>query len=354
MIDAFTRPRARRHCRPGRRLAALLAAAALASNPAADAQSAPAPVTLLNVSYDPTREFYRELNEAFAEHWREQGGGEVRVNQSHGGSGAQARAVIEGLRAHVVSLATQVDIDAIVTLSGRIDPGWRERLANHSAPYTSTVVFLVRAGNPKGIVDWGDLVRHDVAVITPNPKTSGGARWNFLAAWAWAATEFGGDEERVLDYLRRIYGNVPMLDTAARGSMTTFVQRRLGDVLIAWENEAHLALASFGADAFEVVVPSLSVLAAPPVALVDRNAAADGTTEVAHAYLEFLYGPTGQRLAAKHHFRPLYPEHAVPEDLRRFEDLALVSIDDPLFGGWAAVQAKHFAEGGTFDQIFGR
>lgn len=354
MSNAGTRPRAQRSRRLWRRVVAHAFAAAIVAVTAVGAQSPPPTVTLLNVSYDPTREFYREFNEAFALHWREEGGGEVRVNQSHGGSGAQARAVIEGLRAHVVSLATQVDIDAIVSLSGRIDPSWRDRLPNASAPYTSTVVLLVRAGNPKDIGDWGDLVRDDVEVITPNPKTSGGARWNYLAVWAWAATEYGGDEARVLDYLRRVYGNVPMLDTAARGSMTTFVQRKLGDVLIAWENEAHLALASFGADAFEIVVPSLSVLAAPPVALVDRNAAADGTTEVAQAYLEYLYNPVGQRLAAKHSFRPIYPEHADPDDLRRFEELTLIAIDDPLFGGWAAVQAKHFAEGGTFDRIFGR
>lgn len=328
--------------------AVLLAALVTLGFPAA------AQVTLLNASYDPTREFYREFNAAFAEHWLEQHGVEVTINQSHGGSGAQARAVIEGLRADVVSLATQVDIDAIADISGRIDPEWRQRLPHSSAPYTSTIVFLVRAGNPKGITDWGDLVRADVEVVTPNPKTSGGARWNYLAAWAWAATEFAGDEDRVMAFMAGIYANVPMLDTAARGSMTTFVQRRLGDVLVAWENEAHLAVASFGADAFEVVVPSVSVLAEPPVALVDANAEAKGTTAVAQAYLEYLYSPVGQRLAAKHYFRPADPQHADPADSARFVEVTAVPIDDELFGGWAAVQAKHFADGGTLDRIFGR
>ncbi len=316
--------------------------------------SVTAQVTLLNASYDPTREFYREFNQAFADHWLAEHGVTVRVNQSHGGSGAQARAVIEGLRADVVSLATQVDIDAIVRHSGRIDPGWRERLPHGSAPYTSTIVFLVRAGNPKAISDWDDLAREDVEVVTPNPKTSGGARWNYLAAWAWAAAEYGGDEARILDFVAGIYTNVRMLDTAARGSLTTFIQRRQGDVLITWENEAFLAIASIGSDAFEVVVPSISMLAEPPVALVDANVEANGTLAVARAYLEHLYGPDGQRLAAKHFYRPVYPEHAEPTDMARFQPVAMVSVDDPLFGGWAAVQAKHFAVGGTFDRIFGR
>lgn len=334
--------------RPERGFSRLILAALLFVTPAA------AQVTLLNVSYDPTREFYREFNQAFADHWLAEHGVNVRVNQSHGGSGAQARAVIEGLRADVVTLATQIDIDAIASLSGRIDPGWRDRLPHSSAPYTSTIVFLVRAGNPKGIADWPDLVREDVEIVTPNPKTSGGARWNYLAAWAWAAGQFDGDEEQILDFVAGIYANVTMLDTAARGAMTTFVQRRQGDVLIAWENEAHLAIASFGADAFEVVVPSVSILAEPPVALVDANAEANGTLEVAQAYLEYLYSPEGQRLAAKHYYRPVYPEHADPADAARFLEVAMVSIDDPLFGGWAQAQAKHFADGGTFDQIFGR
>jgi sulfate transport system substrate-binding protein len=316
--------------------------------------AAHAQVTLLNVSYDPTREFYREFNEAFAAHWLEETGETVVVNQSHGGSGAQARAVVEGLQADVVTLALQSDVDAIAELSGLIAPDWRERLPNGSSPYTSTMVFVVRAGNPKGIEDWDDLVRDDVAVVTPNPKTSGAARWNYLAAWAWAYREYGGDVERVREFVGAIYRNVAMLDTGARGSTTTFVQRRIGDVLIAWENEALLIVSQFGAEDYEVVVPSVSMLAQPVVAVVDENVDAHGTREVAEAYLEYLYSPEGQRLAAKHFYRPADMSLADPEDAARFAETELVSIDDEMFGGWANAQRVHFGDGGEFDQLFGR
>lgn len=312
-----------------------------------------AQVTLLNVSYDPTREFYREFNEAFAAHWLEQTGESVTINQSHSGSGAQARAVIEGLPADVVTLALQADIDAIAANSGLVPADWRDRLPHGSAPYTSTMVFLVRAGNPKNIVDWGDLVRDDVAVVTPNPKTSGAARWNYLAAWAWAHANLGGTDEAALEYVTALYGNVAMLDTGARGSMTTFVQRRVGDVLIAWENEALLALEKFGADAYQIVTPSISMLAEPTVALVDGNVDKHGVRVVAEAYLEYLYSPEGQRLAAKHYYRPRDMAAADPVDAARFAEVAMVSIDDPLFGGWAAARETHFADGGTFDRIYG-
>ena len=312
-----------------------------------------AQLTLLNVSYDPTREFYREFNEAFAAHWLAETGETVTINQSHGGSGAQARAVIEGLPADVVTLALQADIDAIAANSELLAGEWRERLPNGSAPYTSTMVFLVRAGNPKGIADWGDLLREDVEVVTPNPKTSGAARWNYLAAWAWADANLGGSADASRDFVAALYRNVPVLDTGARGSMTTFVQRRVGDVLIAWENEALLAIELFGADQYQVITPSLSILAQPTVALVDANVDAHGTRPVAEAYLEYLYSPDGQRLAAKHHYRPFDMQNADPRDAADFADIELVTIDDPMFGGWAAAQAEHFAEGGTFDQIYG-
>lgn len=325
-------------------LAVLLAAASFAS----------AQVTLLNVSYDPTREFYREYNEVFAAYWQERTGQTVVVNQSHGGSGAQARAVMEGLQADVVTLALQYDVDAIAQMTGLIDPGWRDRLPNGSSPYTSTMVFVVRAGNPKGIQDWDDLVREDVAVVTPNPKTSGAARWNYLAAWAWAHREFGGDEQAVRDFVGALYRNVAMLDTGARGSTTTFVQRRIGDVLIAWENEALLIVQQLGADQYEVVVPSVSMRAEPSVAVVDANVDAHGTREVAEAYLEFLYSPEGQRLAAKHFYRPADMSLADPEDAARFVATELVSVDDEVFGGWANVAQVHFSDGGVFDQLFRR
>jgi sulfate/thiosulfate-binding protein len=329
-----------------RRLFAVLAASMLASAPAL------AQTTILNVSYDPTRELYEDFNAAFAEHWLAETGEEVEIQQSHGGSGSQARAVIDGLEADVVTLALQADIDAIARESDLIPEDWRSRLGNNSAPYTSTIVFLVRTGNPKGITDWGDLVNEGVEVITPNPKTSGGARWNYLAAWAWADKEFGGDEEQVRAFVAELYRHVPVLDTGARGSTTTFVQRGIGDVLLAWENEAFLALEELGPDQFEIVVPSISILAEPPVALVDANVDAHGTRAVAEAYLDYLYSPEGQAIAAKHYYRPSDPSGADPADLERFPEVTLISIDDPLFGGWAEAQPAHFDDGGMFDQIY--
>jgi sulfate/thiosulfate-binding protein len=331
-----------------RRMAtALMLGAALLITDAAAADT-----VLLNVSYDPTRELYRELNAAFAAHWRARTGETVTIRQSHGGSGAQARAVIDGLDADVVTLAMQSDIEAIVRNSGKIAAGWRERLPNNSAPYTSTMVFLVHKGNPKNIRDWGDLIRSDVQVITPNPKTSGAARWNYLAAWAWAHARYAGDEARVREFVGDVYRNVPVLDTAARGSTTTFVQRGIGDVLLAWENEALLAIEELGPERFEIVVPSISMLAEPTVALVDANVDTKGTRKVAEAYLAYFYSPEGQRIAARHFYRPYQIEHADPTDAARFLAVELVSIDDPIFGGWAKVQPEHFGEGGVFDQIF--
>jgi len=313
-----------------------------------------AQTTLLNVSYDPTRELYREFNAAFIKHWAEKSGQRLAVRQSHGGSGAQARAVIDGLDADVVTLAMQSDIDAIVKNSGKVAADWRTRLPNNSAPYTSTMVFLVRKGNPKNIKDWDDLVKPGIQVITPNPKTSGAARWNYLAAWAYANEKFGGDVKKIQEFVGTIYRNVPILDTAARGSTTTFVQRNIGDVLIAWENEAFLAIRTLGPDKFEIVVPSISTLAEPTVALVDANVDKKGTRAVAQAYLEYLYSPTGQRIAAKNYYRPYQMEHAAPEDAKRFPKVKLITIDDPLFGGWAKAQPEHFGDGGTFDKIYKR
>lgn len=309
-------------------------------------------VTLTNVSYDPTREFYKAYNEAFAAHWKAETGENVEIRTSHGGSGKQARAVIDGLPADVVTLALESDINAIAERTGKIPSNWRSLLPDNSAPYTSTIIFLVRKGNPKGIHDWGDLVRDGVEVITPNPKTSGGARWNYLAAWAWAYGAFGGDEEKVKDYIATLFRHVPVLDTGARGATVTFAQRELGDVLIAWENEAYLALDEFGADKFEVVVPPQSILAEPPVAVVSENAKANGTEKVARAYLEYLYSDEGQTLAAKYHYRPARPEAVSPRLLDAFPRLRLVTIDDPMFGGWKKAQPRHFDDGGVFDQIY--
>ncbi|WP_246333622.1 sulfate ABC transporter substrate-binding protein [Aureimonas mangrovi] len=308
---------------------------------------------LLNVSYDPTRELYREFNAAFDTHWQAQGNDRVTVRMSHGGSGAQARTVIDGLDADVVTLALEADINAIAENTGKIPENWRTLLPSNSAPYTSTIVFLVRKGNPKAINDWGDLTKEGVQVITPNPKTSGGARWNYLAAWAWANREYGGDLDRVRDYVGQVYRHVPVLDTGARGSTTTFVQRGIGDVLLAWENEAFLALEELGPDQFDIVVPSISILAEPPVALVPGNSDAKGTTEVAQAYLEYLYSPEGQTIAARHFYRPSEPETVTDASLlERFPDLELVTIDDDQFGGWARAQPEHFGDGGIFDQIY--
>lgn len=308
--------------------------------------------TLLNVSYDPTRELYKEINEAFAADWAAKHGGEViTINQSHGGSGKQARAVIDGLKADVVTLALAGDIDAIASKSKLLPADWATRLPHNAVPYSSTIVFLVKKGNPKGIKDWGDLAQSGLQVITPNPKTSGGARWNYLAAWAWANKSFGGDEAKVRDFIADLYRNVPVLDTGARGSTTTFAERGIGDVLISWESDAFLALDEFGADKFDIVVPSLSIAAATPVALIDENAKANGNAEVAKAYLDFLYGPVAQKIAAHHHYRPSDPSAADPADLAKLPTLELVSIDDA-FGGWKTAQATHFAEGALFDQLY--
>ncbi|MET4733716.1 sulfate/thiosulfate-binding protein [Thalassospira sp. MBR-102] len=309
-----------------------------------------ADVTLLNVSYDPTRELYKEFNQAFAEHWQNEKGQSVEIQMSHGGSGRQARSVIDGLEADVVTLALEADIDAIAQNTGWISTAWKERLPLGAAPYTSTIVFLVRNGNPKNIQDWDDLVRDDIQVITPNPKTSGGARWNYLAAWAFAEDNFSGDQEKVREFIAKLYKNVPVLDTGARGSTNTFVKTGIGDVLLAWENEAFLALENLG-DEFEIVVPSKSVLAQPPVSVVDKVVDDHGTRDIATAYLEYLYSPVGQKLAAKYYYRPVAPEHADPEDMKRFPPLELFTVEDR-FGGWARAQKEHFADGGTFDQLY--
>ena len=334
-----------------RRFRSTLAALAVAGFATLAASAAFADTTLLNVSYDPTRELYKAVNEAFAKEWKAKTGETVKIEQSHGGSGKQARAVIDGLQADVVTLALQGDIDQIAK-AGRINPDWQHRLANNSSPYTSTIVFLVRKGNPKAIKDWDDLTKDGVEVITPNPKTSGGARWNYLAAWAFADQKFGHDEEKDKDFIKKLYANVPVLDTGARGSTTTFAQRGIGDVLLAWENEAFLALDELGADKFDIVVPSLSIKAEPPVAVIDEVVDAKGTRKVAEAYLNFLYTPEAQKLIAHNYYRPSDPKSADLKDLARFADVKLVSIDDPLFGGWAKAQPKHFADGGIFDQIY--
>lgn len=309
--------------------------------------------TLLNVSYDPTRELYEEFNAAFAAKWQADTGRTLTVEQSHGGSGKQAQAVIDGLQADVVTLALEGDINAIAEKSGFINPEWRTELENNSTPYTSTIVFLVRKGNPKGILDWGDLIKDGVEVITPNPKTSGGARWNYLAAWAWANKNLGGDEAKNAEFIGQLYAHVPVLDTGARGSTVTFAQKELGDVLLAWENEAFLVLDEFGADNFDVVYPPSSILAEPPVAIVDANVAAHGTADLAKAYLEYLYSAEGQTIAAKNHYRPSKPELVTDQALvAAFPNIELISIDDPLFGGWATAQPKHFGDGGVFDQVY--
>jgi sulfate/thiosulfate-binding protein len=306
-------------------------------------------VRILNVSYDPTRELFDDYNAAFAAHWLAETGQAVRVTQSHGGSGKQARSVIDGLPADVVTLALAGDIDAIAARAKLLPANWESRLPDNSAPYTSTIVLLVRKGNPKGIRDWGDLVRPGVSVITPNPKTSGGARWNYLAAWAWALRQPGGNDDTAREFLRRLFANVPVLDTGARGATTTFVQRRIGDVLIAWENEAWLAIEQLGADQLEIVTPSVSILAEPPVAVVDKVVLRRGTRDVAQAYLQYLYSPEGQEIVARHYFRPRDPA-VVARYGARFPAIELATIRD--FGGWSAAQARHFAEGGVFDAIY--
>jgi sulfate/thiosulfate-binding protein len=309
--------------------------------------AAAAEVTLLNVSYDPTRELYDDYNKAFAAHWQAKSGQKVTIRQSHGGSGKQARTVIDGLQADVVTLALAGDIDALAAQGKLLPANWQGRLPHNSSPYTSTIVFLVRKGNPKGIKDWGDLARPGVSVITPNPKTSGGARWNYLAGWAWALKQPGGSEATAAEYVRKLFANVPVLDTGARGSLTTFAQRGIGDVFISWENEAFLAKNELGKDRFEIVVPSISILAEPPVAVVDKVALRKGTTDVARAYLEYLYAKEGQEIVAKHYYRPRDPEVAA-RYASLFPKVNLVTIAD--FGGWAAAQKKHFADGAIFDQ----
>jgi len=326
-------------------LAGLTALAACDSRHASTALQ----VTLLNVSYDPTRELYADFNGAFARYWLAKTGQRVRVDQSHGGSGKQARSVIDGLAADVVTLALAADIDAIATQGKLLPLNWQSRLPDNSAPYTSTIVFLVRHGNPRNIHDWGDLVQPGVSVITPNPKTSGGARWNYLAAWVWALAQPGGSEASAREFVRRLYQNVPVLDTGARGSATTFVQRGLGDVLISWESEAQLALRELGADKLEIVVPSVSMLAEPPVAVVDEVALRHGTRAVATAYLEYLYSKEGQEIIARHFYRPRDPEIAA-RYAARFPPLRLATIAD--FGGWTVAQHTHFMDGGVFDQIY--
>lgn len=306
---------------------------------------------LLNVSYDPTRELYEEYNTLFARHWKEKTGQDVKIRQSHGGSGKQARSVIEGLKADVVTLALAYDIDAISERSGLIPSDWQSKYPNNSAPYTSTVVFLVKKGNPKHIKDWDDLVKDGVQVITPNPKSSGGARWNYLAAYGYALEKYGHDETKAKEFVKKLFANVPVLDTGARGSTTTFVQREIGDVLIAWENEALLAVEKLGQGRFEVVAPSISVLAEPPVAVVDKIAAKKGTLEAAREYLNFLYGKEAQEIIAKHFYRPSNPQIAA-KHTNKFPKIKLLSISD--FGGWKSAQQKHFDDGGVFDQITAR
>nr|WP_246849799.1 sulfate ABC transporter substrate-binding protein [Rubellimicrobium arenae] len=301
---------------------------------------------MLNVSYDPTRELYRDINEAFNEYWQAQGHEAVDIEMSHGGSGAQARAVIDGLGADVVSLALAADIDAIAKNTDLIPDDWQTRLPHNSSPYTSTIVFLVREGNPKGVQDWDDLLQDGLEVITPNPKTSGGARWNYLAAWAWA--EKNGQDPK--EYVHQLYRHVPVLDSGARGATTTFAQRGIGDVLLAWENEAYLALEELGEDQFDIVVPSVSVLAEPPVSIVDGNLASDEERQLAEAYVNFLYTPEAQALVYKHYYRGWDTSAADPADVERFPEIQLVSIGD--FGGWAKVQPEHFGDGGIFDQIY--
>jgi sulfate/thiosulfate-binding protein len=309
-----------------------------------------AKVSILNVSYDPTRELYQDVNAAFAKVWKAKTGNDLVVQQSHGGSGKQARSVADGLEADVVTLALAYDVDALA-VSGLLAADWQKRLPNNSCPYTSTIVFLVRKGNPKGIKDWDDLARPGVAVITPNPKTSGGARWNYLAAWGFALSKFGGDEAKAKEFVGRLYKNVPVLDTGARGSTVTFVERGIGDVLIAWENEALLAIREFGKDKYELVAPKQSILAEPPVAVVDKFAAKHGTKEVAAAYLAYLYTPPGQELAAKHFYRPR--DAKVAETYAyQFPKIEMFTVDK-VFGGWDKAQRVHFADGGVFDQIFG-
>jgi sulfate/thiosulfate-binding protein len=325
-------------------LAVLWASAASVSS------AAYANVTLLNVSYDPTRELYQDFNGAFAKYWKAKTGDPVEIKQSHGGSGKQARAVIDGLEADVVTLALAYDIDALHERGQLIPKDWQKRLPHNSAPYTSTIVFLVRKGNPKGIKDWDDLVQPRLSVITPNPKTSGGARWNYLAAWGYALKKYGNDEAKAKDFVARIYRNVPVLDSGARGSTTTFVERGIGDVLLAWENEAFLAVKELGPEKVQIVVPSLSILAEPPVTIVDKVVDRRGTRKVAQAYLDYLYTPEGQDIAGRNFYRPRL-EAVTAKYAKQFPKVTLFTIDE-VFGGWQKAQTTHFADGGVFDQIY--
>ncbi|WP_374650219.1 sulfate ABC transporter substrate-binding protein [Dongia sp.] len=309
-----------------------------------------AETSLLNVSYDPTRELYKAFNEAFAAHWKKETGEDLSIEASHGGSGKQARAVIDGLEADVVTLALAYDIDEIAAKGGLLPADWQTRLPHNSSPYTSTIVFLVRKGNPKGIQDWGDLVKDGVEVITPNPKTSGGARWNYLAAWGWALKQPGGSPETAKTFVRELFKHVPVLDSGARGATTTFVQRGIGDVLLAWENEAFLAVKELGPDQFDIVVPSISILAEPPVAMVDKIVDKHGTRKAAEAYLDYLYSPEGQEIAARNFYRPTDPTVAAIHE-KDFPKVNLITIDE-VFGGWKKAQPEHFGDGGTFDQIY--
>jgi sulfate transport system substrate-binding protein len=325
-----------------------LVAASLGAAPRVSA----AAVNILNVSYDPTREFYEDYNKAFAAEWKAKTGDIVTINQSHGGSGKQARSVIDGLGADVVTLALAYDIDALAAQGGLVPVNWQTRLPSNSAPYTSTIVFLVRKGNPKNIHDWNDLARPGISVITPSPKTSGGARWNYLAAWAWALKQPGGSDATAEAFVKKLYKNVPVLDSGARGATVTFVERGIGDVLVAWENEAYLAVRQLGPDKFDVIAPSLSILAEPPVSIVDKVVDKHGTRKVAEEYLRYLYSKEGQEIAAKHFYRPRDPEIAA-KYAKQFPALSLVTIDG-VFGGWVKAQAAHFADGGSFDRIYGQ
>ena len=337
------------HNKIASKLAAALASAVAAAALLAPAAAVAADYTLLNVSYDPTRELYQDFNQAFARQYKAKTGDNVTVKQSHGGSGKQARSVIDGLQADVVTLALAYDIDAI-SERGLVAHNWQQRLANRSTPYASTIVFLVRKGNPKGIKDWADLVKPGVSVITPNPKTSGGARWNHLAAWGYALRQPGGNEAKAREYLAKLYKNVPVLDSGARGATTTFVERGIGDVLLAWENEALLAVKELGPDKFEIVAPSVSILAEPPVAVVDKVVDKRGTRAVAEAYLQYLYSAEGQKIAAKHYYRPLVEPYA-KQYAAQFPAVKLFKIDD-VAGDWTRAQKAHFADGGIFDQIY--
>jgi sulfate/thiosulfate transport system substrate-binding protein len=309
-------------------------------------------ITLLNVSYDPTREFYQDYNKAFAKYWKDKTGDNVTINQSHGGSGKQARAVIDGLDADVVTLALAYDIDAIAEQSHLLPRDWQKRLPDNSTPYTSTIVFLVHKGNPKNIKDWDDLIKPGVSVVTPNPKTSGGARWNYLAAYGYALKRNNGDDAKAREFVRALFANVPVLDTGARGATTTFVQRGIGDVLIAWENEALLSVQQEGKDKYEIVIPSVSIRAEPPVAVIDRRAKRHGTQTVAQAYLEYLYTPEGQEIAARNFYRPRL-DSVAQKYAAQFPPVNLFTVDD-VFGGWQKAQKEHFANGGSFDQIYNK